>query len=174
MEDNVRQNRYVCFGSFHSICSNNTRLLLCYCGQSAQPQRPLQTTKLLVRKYSWWELRQWWAELPAYAGISDPKTGGMGGQTEDRGIWVIITNDSLASKKPRRRSTPPATVWIPSSEEDEGDKWGSFRECCSTSHKLKSSFTSVSPSHGAKLGLTWPKYHLEHLSPPLGPRMQVQ
>lgn len=97
---------------------------------------PLQTAKLLVRRYSWWKSRQWWADLPGHEGISDPKRR-HGGARRDQGIWVIITNDSLASKKSRRRPEPPATVWIPSSEEDEGDKWGSFGECCSPATSLK-------------------------------------
>lgn len=77
MEDAVVQNRYMCF---YSICFNNTPF--CYVivrGARSFTDKdnfvigPVQIAELLVRKYSWWESRQWWAELPGHEGISDPK-----------------------------------------------------------------------------------------------------
>lgn len=152
MEDAVWQHRHVRSGSFHGVGFNNPRLLLCYRGGGAQSRRQrqfgYQTTadrKALRQKTKcpdrspdsdeqhWRAIRVFQTPSRGHAGL-DWRSGHLGHHHK----W-------LTSKKSRRRHEPAATVWIPSSEEDEGDKWGSFRECCSTSHKLKSSFTSVSP-----------------------------
>lgn len=107
---------------------------------------PLQTTRLLVRKFL--------TGAQTVTGIASGRWAYFGPETEawwteDQGIWVTVPNESLAFQKLRHE--PPTSVWIPSLGEDEGDKWGSSRECRFTSYSLKAHLHLFHPH----TGLNW-------------------
>lgn len=107
---------------------------------------PPQTTRLLVRKFL--------TGAQTVTGIASgicayfrPETEAW--WTEDQGIWVTVPNESIAFQKLRHEL--PTAVWIPGLGEDEGDKWGSSRECRFTSYSLKAHLHLFHPH----TGLNW-------------------
>lgn len=123
---------------------------------------------------SWWESRQWWAALPGHKGISDPKRRPCGARLK---IWASGSPSQVSHWLPKSHgggSSPQRLSGSPAQERMKGINEVASENAVPPATSLKAHLHLFPLSHGAKLGPTWPKYHLEHLSLPFGPHRQVQ
>lgn len=180
MEDAVWEHRHVRSGSFNSVGFNNPRLLLCYRGGGGaqsrrQRQFGYQTTadrKALRQKMKSPDSDE--QRCRAIRVFQTPNGGHGGGRLK---IWASGSPSQMTRSLPKSHGGGTSLQRLsgsPAQKRMKGINEVASENAVPPATSLKAHLHLFPPSHEAKLGPTWPKYHLEHLSLPFGPHRRVQ